>query len=165
MKQLYQDVISITQDLSINFMDMKDEINANVREHISFMKEILKEEIGKRSMLIEVTMTMQISNWNYKMCDSLIKKADRTLEIANSDNTDVNELSTQVSTIKEQGTTLTTLAAKCGINEIGNTTPGNTKCEIPFHTFRRIIDHYYNDIKSYQKSGCGKKVEYIFDFK
>ena len=58
MKQLYQDVISITQDLSINFMDMKDEINANVREHISFMKEILKEEIGKRSMLIKVTMTM-----------------------------------------------------------------------------------------------------------
>ena len=72
-KLLSQDITRMTQDLSIELVDMKEEINQNVREHIGLMKDVLKEDISKSSLLIENTMKMQIANWNYKMSDSLVE--------------------------------------------------------------------------------------------
>ena len=62
VQKLSQDVMSMTQDLGIDFVDMKDEINANVRKHIGFMKEVLKEETSKSSLVIKDTMCMQIAD-------------------------------------------------------------------------------------------------------
>ena len=52
VKQLSQDVTSMTQDLCIDLVDIREEINDNVREHIRVMKNVFKEEIGKSSLLI-----------------------------------------------------------------------------------------------------------------
>ena len=52
VKQLSQDVNSMTQDLCIDLVDIREEINDNVREHIRVMKNVFKEEIGKSSLLI-----------------------------------------------------------------------------------------------------------------
>ena len=91
------------------------------------------------------------------MSDSLVEQADKILELANSDETDVNELSNNVSAIEGTVTKLTRLPAKRGIHKISNTTPGNTKYHIPcsFDTFNSIIDHYYNDVEPLEISGCG----------
>ena len=52
VKQLSQDVNSMTQDFCIDLVDIREEINDNVREHIRVMKNVFKEEIGKSSLLI-----------------------------------------------------------------------------------------------------------------
>ena len=81
-------------------------------------------------------------------------------ELANSDETNINELSTNGSAIEERVTKLTTLPAKHGINEMSNTTTthGNTKYHTPcfFNTFNSIIDHYYSSVEPFENSGCGK---------
>ena len=157
VNQLSQDVMSMTQDLSKNCVDIKEEINSNVREHIGLMKDVLKEENSKSSLFIKDTMRMQMANWNYKMSDSLVEQADKMLEIANGDETDGNELSNNLTTAIEKRVTKFTTPAKRGISEISNITLGNTKYTIPcaFNTFNCIIDHYYNDVEPFEKSGCG----------
>ena len=103
-----QDVMSMTQDHSKNCVDIKEEINANVREHIGLMKDVLTEEISKSSLFIKDTMRIKMADWNYKMSDSLVEQADKMLEIANGDETDGNELSNNLTAIEKRVTKFTT---------------------------------------------------------
>ena len=52
VKQLTQDVTSITQDMNKDFVDTKDKINANITEHIRVMKHVLKEEVCRSNIII-----------------------------------------------------------------------------------------------------------------
>ena len=53
VKQLTQDVTSITQDMNKDFVDTKDKINANITEHIRVMKHVLKEEVCRSNIIIK----------------------------------------------------------------------------------------------------------------
>ena len=73
-------------------MDVKEDVNGNIRVCARVMKDVLKEEIGNSSLIIKDQMKMQIANWNYKMSDSLVEQADEMIQLTNSDETNTHEI-------------------------------------------------------------------------
>ena len=64
--QLSQEVTNMTQNISIDLVDMKEEIKDNVTDHITVMKGVFKDGLYKSSSLIHDQMKTQIANWNYR---------------------------------------------------------------------------------------------------
>ena len=93
VKQLSQDVTCMSENMSCDLVELKDDINENITTNLRVMNEVLKEEIGKNTSIVDVQMKQRMANWNYKLSDSLVAQADEMLLLTNDDSEQHNAVS------------------------------------------------------------------------